>query len=79
MQTILIGYAARSLGRELADHDAHQLRDIGLTRAADGTLRLQEDPSVEVAPPAHRVESGVTWIHALLGFWRPSRALKTSR
>ena len=35
----------RALVRELADHDDHQLLDIGLIRAADGSLRQVEDPS----------------------------------
>jgi Domain of unknown function (DUF1127) len=39
-----------SLVRELADHDDHQLLDIGLVRAADGSLRLAADPAQPAAP-----------------------------
>jgi hypothetical protein len=46
----------RALVRELADHDDHQLLDMGLIRAADGSLRLADDPardalSNEIARP----------------------------
>ncbi len=40
----------RALVRELGDVDERQLLDMGLVRAADGSLRLAEDPSVQVAP-----------------------------
>lgn len=36
----------RSLTRELADHDARQLLDIGLVRGDDGSLRLAADPAL---------------------------------
>jgi hypothetical protein len=36
----------RTLVRELADHDNHQLMDIGLVRGEDGTLRLATDPTL---------------------------------
>ncbi|HVZ02187.1 MAG TPA: hypothetical protein VHA35_21960 [Dongiaceae bacterium] len=79
MRTILIGSAAHSLTRELADRDAHQLRDMGLVRAADGTLRLLDDPSVEVAPqPWRRVRRGRSWVRALVGFLCASRGPKTA-
>ena len=39
-----------SLARDLADQDARQLLDIGLVRAADGSLRLASDPSQPVGP-----------------------------
>lgn len=38
---------ARALVRELADHDDHQLMDIGLIRAGDGSLRLAADPATD--------------------------------
>ena len=40
----------RSLSLELAHVDERQLLDIGLVRAADGSLRLAEDPSQPVGP-----------------------------
>jgi hypothetical protein len=71
MQTILTGFAARSLTRDLPDVDAHQLRDMGLFRAADGSLRLLDDPTVEAVPPARRLKSGVSWGAWLAGFLVP--------
>jgi hypothetical protein len=54
MQTILSGFTVnspdRTLVRELGHADARQLLDIGLVRAADGSLRLAEDPSQPVGP-----------------------------
>jgi hypothetical protein len=54
MQTLLtstdLELNRRSLALELADADARQLLDIGLVRAADGSLRLAEDPMQAVAP-----------------------------
>jgi hypothetical protein len=54
MQTILtsldLDINRRSLSLELAHADARQLLDIGLVRAADGSLRLAEDPSQPVGP-----------------------------
>ena len=78
MQTILTTFAARPLTRELADHDAHQLRDIGVSRAADGTLRLLDDPNTLAVPPARSIKQGASWARFLLGFLRPSRGLKTA-
>ena len=40
----------RSLLRELADHDARQLLDIGLVRGEDGALRLAADPAQPLTP-----------------------------
>jgi hypothetical protein len=58
MQTILTQFhlAAhnRSLSLELAQVDDRQLLDIGLVRAADGSLRLAEDPSQAVGPDLPR-------------------------
>ena len=79
MQTILTGFAARALAQDLADHDAHQLRDIGLTRAADGSLRLLDDPSVHAVPPARSVKSRRSWGRSLLALLHPSAGLKTAR
>jgi hypothetical protein len=42
----------RSLLRELADHDARQLLDIGLVRGEDGALRLAADPAQPITPAA---------------------------
>jgi hypothetical protein len=42
---------SRSLLRDLADHDARQLLDIGLVRGEDGALRHSADPSQAVTPP----------------------------
>lgn len=78
MQAILTYIVSRSLNADLADHDAHRLRDIGLVRAEDGTLRLLEDPSVEAVPSPRSVKSGRSWGRILLGFLRPSRRLKTA-
>jgi len=54
MQTILSNFdisgVRRTLALELADVDDRQLLDIGLVRAADGSLWLAEDPSQQVAP-----------------------------
>jgi len=40
-------FSTRALVRDLRDHDTRQLLDIGLIRAADGSLRLADDPSVD--------------------------------
>jgi hypothetical protein len=79
MQTILISFAARSLTRDLADFDARLLRDIGVTRGTDGSLRQLDDPAVPLAPPALKraLRSG-SWIRSLFSFRRPSRRLKTA-
>jgi hypothetical protein len=54
MQTILSSYELnshrRGLALELAHADDRQLLDIGLVRAADGSLRLAEDPSQPAGP-----------------------------
>ena len=78
MQTILTSFAAHSLNRELADRDAHQLRDIGLTRAADGSLRLLNDPSVEAVPALREVRRSSSWRRWLAGLVRFPERLKTA-
>ena len=78
MQTILTGFAARALIRDLPDLDAHQLRDMGVTRAADGSLRLLDDPTVLAVRPARRVKRGISWVKSLVALLRPSRVLKTA-
>jgi hypothetical protein len=79
MQTILTGFAASALIRDLPDLDAHQLRDLGVTRAADGSLRLLDDPTVLAVRPARQVtRRGVSWVKSLVGFLRSSRGLKTA-
>jgi len=54
MQTILtssdLELHGRSLALELAHADTRQLLDIGLVRAADGSLRLAEDPAQPIGP-----------------------------
>jgi hypothetical protein len=45
---------SRSLLRDLADHDARQLLDIGLVRGEDGALRNAADPAQEVTQPVAR-------------------------
>ena len=54
MQTFLtssdLDLNRRSLSLELSHADSRQLLDIGLVRAADGSLRLAEDPSQAVGP-----------------------------
>jgi hypothetical protein len=42
----------QSLTRELADRDDRQLLDMGVVRAADGSLRLAADPSLPATPAA---------------------------
>jgi hypothetical protein len=71
MQTILIGFAARHLTEDLPELDAHQLRDIGVTRGSDGSLRLLDDPTIEVAPPTRPVKSGGSWGAWLASFLVP--------
>ena len=44
----------RTLVQELAGVDDRQLLDIGLVRAADGSLHLAEDPSQPVCPDLPR-------------------------
>lgn len=78
MQMILTGFAARSLTHELAEQDARQLRDIGLCRALDGSLRLLDDPTLYAAPPVRRVKQARSWLRSWLGFMHPSRGLKTA-
>ena len=78
MQTILSSFAVnspdRTLVRELSHADARQLLDIGLVRAADGSLRLAEDPSQPVGPslPRRRLRAGFA---ALAGFFHWLRRL----
>jgi hypothetical protein len=78
MQTILTGFAARALTRDLPDLDAHQLRDMGVTRAADGSLRLLDDPTISAVQPARRAKLGTSWVKSLADFLRHSRRLKTA-
>ena len=73
MQTILTGFAARALIRDLPDLDARQLRDMGVTRAADGSLRLLDDPTVLVAQPERRRFRA--FLGAMGGFFRWLRSL----
>jgi ABC-type uncharacterized transport system ATPase subunit len=58
MQTILSSFDLnahrRSLSAELAGVDERQLLDIGLVRAADGSLRLADDPSQPIGPERER-------------------------
>ena len=56
-----------SLLRELADHDARRLLDIGLVRGDDGALRLATDPA-QVLTPAAPDRSGITLIGAVRAF-----------
>lgn len=78
MQTILSSFeldaARRGLVRELAGVDDRQLLDMGLVRAADGSLRLAEDPSVQVAPdPLQR--RFTAFLGGLVGLFRWIRGL----
>jgi hypothetical protein len=54
LQTFLSSYELNShrsgLAPELAHADDRQLLDIGLVRAADGSLRRAEDPSQPAGP-----------------------------
>ena len=50
--TQLSPFSLQTLTRELADHDDHQLLDIGLVRASDGSLRLADNPEQAAAPVA---------------------------
>jgi hypothetical protein len=78
MQTILTQFHLeaynRSLSAELAHADAHQLRDIGLVRSADGSLRQAEDPSRPVGP-ALPARSWRAVSEALGGLYRWLRGL----
>ena len=60
----------RSLSLELAHADARLLLDIGLVRAADGSLRLAEDPAKPVGPGLPRQ----SW-EAAAGLFRWLRSL----
>jgi len=54
-------FVQSGLSRELAGVDARQLLDMGLVRAADGSLRLAEDPArVVAADPLARRWRGFT-------------------
>ena len=78
MQTILNSFdlnaGGRTLRRELARVDDRQLLDIGLVRAADGSLRLAEDPSQPIGPD--RQQSRLrAFLGALAGLFRWVRGL----
>jgi hypothetical protein len=62
----------RSLSLELAGVDDRQLLDIGLVRAADGSLRLAEDPSQQVAPDPlqRRFQALLSGVVGLLRWFR---------
>ncbi|MDQ7248148.1 hypothetical protein [Dongia sedimenti] len=64
----------RALTLELAEVDARQLLDMGLVRAADGSLRLAEDPSRQVAPEPLQRRLWALW-RSLVGFVRWVRGL----
>ena len=78
MRTILSSFdldaQRRSLVQELAGVDDRQLLDIGLVRAADGSLRLAEDPSRSVGAdlPRRRLKG---FLAALAGLFRWFRSL----
>jgi len=74
MQTILSSFEHGSLLRELRDHDARQLLDIGLVRAADGSLRLASDPDQPVGPDLPR-RRWKAFLEGLSGFFRYLRSL----
>lgn len=78
MQAILNSFeldsARRSLVGELADVDDRQLLDIGLVRAADGSLWLAEDPSRPLGPVRPR-QSLTAVLDTLAGLWRWVRGL----
>jgi hypothetical protein len=78
MKTILNSFdlnaGGRTLARELARVDERQLLDIGLVRAADGSLRLAEDPSQPIGPD--RQLSRLRGLFGVLaGFFRWVRSL----
>jgi hypothetical protein len=78
MQTILssfdLTYRRGTLALELAGADDRQLLDIGLVRAADGSLRLAEDPAQPVGQePLPQRLKGV--LEGLGGLWRWFRSL----
>jgi hypothetical protein len=78
MQTILSSFDLdthrRSIDLELAHADDRLLLDVGLVRAADGTLRLVEDPSqpVGLVTPRRRFSA---FLEGLGGLWRWFRSL----
>jgi len=68
----------RTLVQELAGVDDRQLLDIGLVRAADGSLRLAEDPAQPVGadrPRRHPRAVLVAFLRALAGFFHWLRSL----
>lgn len=64
----------RGLALELAHADDRQLLDIGLVRAADGSLRRADDPSEPVGPDLPR-QRLAAFLAALAGFWGWFRSL----
>ena len=78
MRTILTSFELdaqrRTLVRELADVDDRLLLDIGLIRAADGSLRVAEDPSRPVGPNLPWRRSKAV-LEGVAGFFRWVRSL----
>jgi len=78
MQTILAQFHldahSPSLSQELSGVDQRQLLDIGLVRAADGSLRLSEDPAQPIAHdlPQQHLKA---FFEALTGAFRWTRGL----
>ena len=62
----------QSLIRELADHDAHRLLDIGVVRAGDGSLRVAADPALPAIPVAAQPASA-GFADVMRGFFREIR------
>jgi hypothetical protein len=72
-------FESPSLLRELADHDARQLLDIGLVRGDDGALRLAADPA-QALTPATPARSAIGLIGSIRAFLReaPEIPLRTA-
>jgi hypothetical protein len=65
----------RSLLRDLADHDARQLLDIGLVRGEDGALRLAANPTEAVTPAAQQ-RSAIGLIGSIRAFLEDVPAIR---